>query len=78
MVVGTLRGRRQITSSYEWWVDCVKGLGKVFGMSLLVRFNGQVLVRSERLSLANHGKVCLEVSKGLAAYEGVHCSLYAL
>ena len=47
-------------------------------MSLLVRFNGQVLVRSEALILVDLGKVGSEVSDGLAAYDGVHCSLYAL
>ena len=57
---------------------CEGPCGKVFGMSLLVRFNGQVLVRSEALILVDRGKVGSEVSDKLAAYDGVHCSLYAL
>ncbi len=41
----------------------MKDLGKVFRMSLWVRFYGLVLVRSEGLILVDLGKVGLEVSE---------------
>ncbi len=44
-------------------MGCVKDLGKVFRMSLWVRFYGLVLVRSEGLILVDLGKVGLEVSE---------------